>query len=146
MHARPPHDTLPPAPFPSQPEIKLGTIPGLGGTQRFSRALGKSRAMELVLTGETMSAHEARERGLVSRVVPAAELLDDAIKTAAKIAANSQPIVAMAKTCVNAAFETSLAEGLRLERALFYASFATQDQKIGMTAFAAKEKPEFKHE
>ncbi|EOD18936.1 enoyl-CoA hydratase [Emiliania huxleyi CCMP1516] len=129
-----------------QPEIKLGTIPGLGGTQRFTRAVGKSRAMELVLTGDQMSAEEARERGLVARVVPAADLLDDALKTAGKIAAQSQPIVAMAKTCVNVAFETSLAEGLRFERAIFYSTFATHDQKAGMAAFAAKEKPNFKNE
>ena len=129
-----------------QPEIKLGTIPGLGGTQRFTRAIGKSRAMELVLTGDMMSAEEAASRGLAARVVPHAELLDDALKTAAKIAAMSQPIVAMAKDCVNVAFESSLAEGLRYERALFYSSFATDDQKIGMKAFMAKEKPEFVNE
>ena len=129
-----------------QPEIKLGTIPGLGGTQRFARALGKSRAMELVLTGDFMSVEEAVTRGLVSRVVPAADLLDEALKTAAKIASYSQPVVGIAKVCVNAAFESSLAEGLRLERALFYSTFATEDQKIGMKAFVEKAKPEFKHE
>jgi len=128
-----------------QPEIKLGTIPGLGGTQRFARALGKSRAMELVLTGDFMTVEEALTRGLVSRIVPAAELLDDAIKTAAKIASYSQPVVGIAKACVNAAFESSLAEGLRLERSLFYSTFATDDQKIGMKAFVEKTKPEFKH-
>jgi enoyl-CoA hydratase/carnithine racemase len=121
-----------------QPEIKLGTIPGLGGTQRFTRALGKARAMELVLTGDTMPAQEAAARGLVSRVVPAKELMDDAFATADKIAAHSKPIVSLAKTCVNAAFETSLAEGLRLERHLFYSTFATADQKIGMKAFVEK--------
>ena len=105
-----------------QPEIKLGTIPGLGGTQRFTRALGKSRAMELVLTGDMMSAEEACSRGLVSRVVPHAELLDDALKTANKIASMSSPIVSIAKTCVNTAFEGSLTEGLRFERALFYST------------------------
>ena len=129
-----------------QPEIKLGTIPGLGGTQRFTRALGKSRAMELVLTGDLMSAEEACNRGLVARVVPADVLLDDALKTAAKIASMSAPIVSMAKDCVNASFESSLAEGLRLERALFYSTFATKDQKIGMSAFVAKEKPAFEDE
>ena len=129
-----------------QPEIKLGTIPGLGGTQRFTRALGKSRAMELVLTGDMMSADEACTRGLVSRVVPAASLLDDALATAAKIASMSQPIVGMAKDCVNASFESSLAEGLRLERSLFYSTFATKDQKIGMAAFVDKAKAEFKDE
>ena len=129
-----------------QPEIKLGTIPGLGGTQRFTRALGKARAMELVLTGDMITADEACARGLVSRVVPAGELLEDALATAAKIAAMSEPIVAMAKTCVNVSFETSLAEGLRTERALFYSSFATKDQKIGMKAFVEKAPPAFEHE
>lgn len=129
-----------------QPEIKLGTIPGLGGTQRFTRALGKARAMELCLTGGLIGAEEAVSRGLASRVVPAAELLDDALATAATIAAMSQPIVAIAKTCVNVAFESSLAEGLRLERALFYSTFATHDQKIGMKAFVEKADPAFKHE
>ena len=129
-----------------QPEIKLGTIPGLGGTQRFTRAIGKSRSMELTLTGDMMGAEEACNRGLVSRVVPAAELLDDALKTAAKIASMSQPIVAIAKTCVNVAFESSLAEGLRYERSVFYSTFATEDQKIGMKAFVEKAKAEFKHE
>lgn len=129
-----------------QPEIKLGTIPGLGGTQRFTRAIGKSRAMEMTLTGDMMSAEEACMRGLVARVVPADQLLDDALKQAGKIASMSQPIVAMAKTCINASFESSLAEGLKLERAIFYATFATKDQKIGMKAFMAKEKPEFVNE
>ena len=153
-----------------QPEIKLGTIPGLGGTQRFTRALGKARAMELCLTGGLIGAEEAVSRGLASRVVPAAELLDDALTTAATIAGMSQPIVAIAKTCVNVAFESSnpdsnpypkpkpnpkpnqvafessLAEGLRLERALFYSTFATQDQKLGMKAFVEKAEPAFKHE
>ena len=129
-----------------QPEITLGTIPGLGGTQRWTRALGKSRAMELVLTGEMITAQEALARGLVARVVPAAELLDDALKTAAKIASHSQPIAALAKTLVNAAFESSLAEGLRLERMLFYSTFSTKDQKIGMKAFIEKQKPEWTNE
>jgi len=129
-----------------QPEIKLGTIPGLGGTQRLTRAIGKARAMELTLTGDMMSADEAATRGLASRVVPAAELLDDALKTAAKIASMSKPITMMAKDCVNVAFESSLAEGLRYERALFYSSFATADQKIGMKAFMEKGAAEFKDE
>jgi enoyl-CoA hydratase len=195
-----------------QPEIKLGTIPGIGGTQRFTRALGKARAMELILTGDMMGAEEACTRGLVARVVPAGELIDDALKTAGKIADMSQPIVTIAKDCVvraralrssdaanrtshlplfsfcpfssplfpsslslfplprpssdpwprcddpmsaflsapsllqNASFESSLAEGLRLERALFYSTFATADQKIGMKAFIDKASPEFKHE
>jgi len=128
-----------------QPEIKLGTIPGLGGTQRFTRALGKARAMELVLTGDMIGAEEAVARGLASRMVPAANLMDEAVLTASKIASFSEPIVSMAKTCVNVAFESSLAEGLRFERALFYSSFGTQDQKIGMKAFVGKEQPTFTH-
>lgn len=128
-----------------QPEIKLGTIPGLGGTQRFTRAIGKSRAMELVLSGDHMSAEEAVSRGLASRVVPAASLVDEAVGLGAKIASNSKPIVALAKACVHAAFETSLAEGLRFERQTFYSTFATSDQKIGMAAFAAKETPDWEH-
>lgn len=126
-----------------QPEIKLGTIPGLGGTQRFTRAVGKSRAMEICLTGDMIDAQEALSRGLVSRVVPAASLLDEAIKSANKIAAQSKPITAMAKHLVNKSFETTLAEGLSLERQLFCATFATEDQKIGMAAFVNKEKPAF---
>lgn len=128
-----------------QPEIKLGTIPGLGGTQRFTRALGKARAMELVLTGEHIGAEEACARGLASRVVPADDLLDDALATAAKIAALSKPVVSLAKTCVHAAFESSLAEGLRLERHLFYSTFATEDQKAGMKAFVGKAQAEWLH-
>ena len=130
----------------AQPEIKLGTIPGLGGTQRFTRAIGKSRAMELVLTGDMMGSEEACNRGLVARVLPAADLLNEALNQAEKIAKMSQPIVAMAKTCVNASFESPLAEGLRLERALFYSSFATKDQKIGMMAFMEKTAPAFENE
>jgi enoyl-CoA hydratase/carnithine racemase len=129
-----------------QPEIKLGTIPGLGGTQRFARAIGKSRAMELVLTGDMMSAEEACSRGLAARVVPHDQLVDDAVATAAKISEMSQPVVAIAKTCVNVSFESSLAEGLKFERHLFYSTFATQDQKLGMHAFMEKAKPEFKDE
>lgn len=129
-----------------QPEIKLGTIPGLGGTQRFTRAIGKARAMELTLTGDMMSAEEACSRGLVARVLPAAELVEDAIKTASKIASYSQPVVAMAKQCVNVAFESSLTEGLKYERMAFYSTFALKDQKIGMKAFVEKAKPEFVHE
>ena len=135
----------PPLPRIRQPEIKLGTIPGLGGTQRFTRAIGKSRAMELCLTGDLIGAEEAAARGLVSRVVPADQLIDDVVATAAKIAGMSQPIVAMAKECVDVAFESSLAEGLRFERRLFYSSFATADQKIGMKAFVDKATPEWEH-
>ena len=126
-----------------QPEIKLGTIPGLGGTQRFTRAIGKARAMELVLTGDMMSAEEACGRGLVSRVVPKEKLMDEVLSTGEKIANYSQPVVGMAKACINVAFETSLAEGLRFERSVFYSTFATQDQKIGMGAFVSKSAPEF---
>ena len=129
-----------------QPEITLGTIPGLGGTQRWTRALGKSRAMELVLTGEMMTAQEAVTRGLVARTVAPEALLDESVATAAKIASHSQPIVSIAKTLVNASFESSLAEGLRLERMLFYSTFSTKDQKIGMKAFLDKQKPEWVHE
>jgi len=128
-----------------QPEITIGTIPGAGGTQRLTRFIGKSKAMDMVLTGRTMDAAEAERCGLVSRVVPAAELLDEAMKTAARIAELSQPVVAMAKESVNRAFETTLAEGIRFERRLFHSTFATEDQKEGMAAFAEKRKPAFKH-
>ncbi|KAF0852698.1 mitochondrial enoyl-CoA hydratase (crotonase) (possible AUH protein) [Andalucia godoyi] len=126
-----------------QPEIKLGTIPGIGGTQRLARAVGKSKAMELVLTGRFMDAAEAERSGLVSRIVPAKDLVEEAVKTAGTMAAFSQPIVSIAKECVNAAFETTLAEGLRLERRLFYSTFATNDQKEGMAAFSDKRDPKF---
>lgn len=128
-----------------QPEVTLGTIPGLGGTQRFARALGKARAMELVLTGDHMKAEEAVLRGLASRMVPAESLLDEAFVAANKIAALSKPIVALAKASVNASFEGSLAEGLRLERHLFYSTFGTHDQKVGMEAFLNKAKPAWTH-
>merc|ERR1712216_16411 len=124
-----------------QPEITLGTIPGVGGTQRLTRAIGIAKAMELILTGRFINAEEAEKAGLVSRVVPADGLVDDAIETASKIASFSQPIVKMAKQCVNAAFETTLTEGVRLERKVFHASFATDDQKEGMAAFVEKRKP-----
>jgi len=126
-----------------QPEINLGTIPGAGGTQRLTRAIGKSKAMEMVLTGRMMDAVEAERSNLVSRVVPAADLLDEAIKLADTIAEKSQPIVAMAKDAVNLAFESSLAEGIRTERRLFYATFATEDRKEGMQAFVEKRTPAF---
>ncbi len=126
-----------------QPEINLGTIPGAGGTQRLTRAIGKAKAMEMVLTGRMMDATEAERANLVARVVPAAELLDEAIKLADTIAEKSQPIVAMAKTAVNLAFETSLAEGVRAERRLFYTTFATEDRKEGMQAFVEKRTPAF---
>jgi enoyl-CoA hydratase len=128
-----------------QPEITIGTIPGAGGTQRLPRFVGKAKAMEMALTGRMMDAQEAERCGLVSRIVPAAELVDEAIKTAQKIAALSLPIVMMAKESVNRAFETPLAEGVRFERRLFHSTFGTEDQKEGMAAFAEKRKPSFKH-
>jgi enoyl-CoA hydratase len=128
-----------------QPEIKLGVIPGAGGTQRLTRAIGKSKAMELCLTGRMMGAEEAERAGLVARVVPAADLLAEAIKTAHTIAAMSLPAVLTAKDAINAAFETTLTEGVRFERRAFYALFSTQDQKEGMGAFVEKRRPEFKH-
>ncbi len=128
-----------------QPEIKLGTIPGAGGTQRLTRFVGKSKAMDLCLTGRMMDAAEAERCGLVSRVVPVDKLLDEALKAAADIAALSRPVVMMAKECVNRAFETTLAEGILFERRVFHSTFATEDQKEGMAAFAGKRKAEFKH-
>ncbi len=130
-----------------QPEINLGILPGAGGTQRLPRFVGKSKAMEMVLLGQAryMDAAEAERCGLVSRVVPLADLLNDAMKTAEKIADLSQPIVMMAKESVNRAFETTLAEGVRFERRLFHSAFSTQDQKEGMTAFVEKRKANFKH-
>jgi enoyl-CoA hydratase len=128
-----------------QPEINLGTIPGAGGTQRLTRAVGKSKAMEMVLTGRMMEAAEAERSGLVARIVPVADLVDEAVKLGETIADKSQPIVAMAKDMVNAAYETTLAEGLKLERRVFYATFATEDRREGMAAFAEKRSPSFVH-
>ena len=128
-----------------QPEIRLGIIPGGGGTQRLTRAIGKAKAMELTLTGRIMDAAEAERSGLVARIVPAAELVDEALKVAAMIAAYSAPAVYAAKESVNRAFETTLAEGLRFERRLFHALFATEDQKEGMRAFAEKRPATFKN-
>ena len=121
-----------------QPEITIGTIPGAGGTQRLTRAVGKAKAMEMCLTGRLMDAVEAERASLVSRVVPAAELVDEALKVAAKIAALSLPITMMVKESVNRAFETTLAEGVRFERRMFHATFATEDRKEGMAAFIEK--------
>jgi enoyl-CoA hydratase len=128
-----------------QPEINLGTIPGAGGTQRLTRAVGKAKAMDLCLTGRMMDAAEAERAGLVSRIVPAEKLMEEALKVAEKIASQSRPSVMMAKEAVNRAFETTLTEGIRFERRLFHSTFATSDQKEGMAAFAEKRKPNFKH-
>jgi len=126
-----------------QPEITLGVIPGMGGSQRLTRFVGKSKAMDMCLTGRMMDAAEAERSGLVSRVVPAAELVEEAVKAAAKIADFSLPSVMMAKEAVNRSYETTLAEGLRFERRLFHSLFALEDQKEGMAAFAEKRKPNF---
>ena len=128
-----------------QPEIRLGLIPGLGGTQRLVRAIGKAKAMDLILTGRPISADEAERWGLVSRVVPASELLETALDVAATIAAYSQPVVRTAKALVDAAFEVPLAEGLRREHELFYPAFATEDAAEGIAAFAEKRAPQFRH-
>jgi enoyl-CoA hydratase len=128
-----------------QPEITLGIIPGAGGTQRLARAVGKAKAMDMVLTGRQMDAAEAERAGLVSRVVPADKLLDEALKAAERIASLSLPSVLMAKESVNRAFETTLAEGIRFERRMFHATFALEDQKEGMAAFVEKRQPSFKH-
>ena len=128
-----------------QPEIKLGIIPGAGGTQRLPRAVGKAKAMDLVLTGRMMDAAEAERAGLVSRVLPADKLIDEALAAAERIAEFSLPSVMMAKEAVNRAYEAPLAEGILFERRLFHALFATEDQKEGMAAFVEKRKPKFRH-
>jgi enoyl-CoA hydratase len=130
-----------------QPEINLGIIPGAGGTQRLPRFVGKSKAMEMVLLGQArmMDAAEAERAGLVSRVVPLAQLMDEALKAADKICDLSLPVVMMAKESVNRAFETTLSEGVRFERRLFHSGFAVEDQKEGMAAFIEKRKPSFKN-
>lgn len=129
-----------------QPEIKLGIIPGAGGTQRLPRAVSKSKAMDMVLTGRMMDAVEAERAGLVSRIVPLEKLEEEAIAAATVIAGMSLPSVMAAKECVNRAYESTLAEGVQYERRNFHALFATHDQKEGMAAFLEKRKPEFKHE
>ncbi|MGB7205440.1 MAG: enoyl-CoA hydratase [Anderseniella sp.] len=126
-----------------QPEINLGVMPGAGGSQRLTRFVGKSKAMDMCLTGRMMDAEEAERSGLVSRIIPAAELVEEAIKVAGIIAAKSRPIAMMTKEAVNRSYETTLAEGVRFERRLFHSMFATNDQKEGMDAFANKRKPEF---
>jgi len=128
-----------------QPEITLGIIPGAGGTQRLTRFVGKAKAMDMVLTGRMMDAAEAERSGLVSRVVPAATLLDEALALAARIAEMSRPAVMIAKEAVNRAYETTLNEGVRFERRVFHSLFATEDQKEGMAAFVEKRKPRFKN-
>jgi enoyl-CoA hydratase len=128
-----------------QPEIRLGVIPGAGGTQRLTRIIGKAKAMELVLTGRMMGAEEAERSGLVARVVPLADLKTEAMKVAETIAGLSLPAVMIAKESVNRAYETTLAEGIRFERRVFQSLFGTGDQKEGMNAFVSKRQPSFKH-
>lgn len=128
-----------------QPEVTVGALPGAGGTQRLTRFVGKSKAMEMCLTGRMMDAEEAERTGLVSRIVPAGELRGEAIAVAKKIASFSRPIVMMTKESVNRAYETTLTEGMRFERRLFHSVFATEDQKEGMSAFIDKRKPNFKN-
>ncbi|MBI5781409.1 MAG: enoyl-CoA hydratase [Rhodocyclales bacterium] len=128
-----------------QPEVKLGILPGAGGTQRLPRAVGKAKAMEMCLTGRFMDAEEAERSGLVARVVPAERLLEDALETAKTIASYSLPVVMMIKECVNRAYEAPLNEGLLFERRAFHSSFALEDQKEGMAAFLEKRAPQFKH-
>ena len=128
-----------------QPEINLGVLPGMGGSQRLTRAVGKSKAMDMILTGRFMAAEEAERAGLVSRVVPAADVVDEALKAAAVIASKSKPVAMVAKEAVNTAFETGLAQGVLFERRVFHSLFATEDQKEGMAAFAEKRQPDFTH-
>lgn len=128
-----------------QPEVKLGILPGAGGTQRLVRAIGKAKAMELCLTGRMMDAVEAERAGLVSRIVPAENLLEEALKTAQSIVAKSLPITMQIKDCINSSFETTLTEGMKFERRNFHASFATEDQKEGMAAFIEKRPAHFKN-
>jgi enoyl-CoA hydratase len=128
-----------------QPEVKLGVIPGMGGSQRLTRAVGKAKAMEMCLTGRTIDAVEAERAGLVSRIVPADQLLDEAWSVAGAIAGMSKPVTAMVKEVVNKAFETTLAEGVAFERRVFHSAFALDDQSEGMSAFVDKRAPDFRH-
>ena len=129
----------------SQPEVALGVLPGAGGTQRLTRAVGKAKAMEMCLTGRRMDAREAEAAGLVSRVVPIEKLLEDALATAEKVASFSLPVVMMIKECVNQSFESTLNEGMLFERRMFHSSFALEDQKEGMAAFLEKRAAVFSH-
>lgn len=129
-----------------QPEITIGTIPGAGGTQRLARFIGKAKAMDMILTGRMMDAQEAERSGLVSRLLPSAELVEGTLKVAEQIARLSSPIAMMAKEAVDRAFETTLSEGIRFERRLFHSTFATRDQKEGMSAFSEKRKPQFNND
>lgn len=128
-----------------QPEINLGVLPGMGGSQRLTHAVGKAKAMDLILTGRFVGAEEAERAGLVSRVVPAADVVEEALKAAEVIASKSKPVAMLAKEAVNAAFETGLAQGVLFERRIFHSLFATEDQKEGMAAFTEKRQPDFKH-
>ncbi|MFK3798951.1 MULTISPECIES: enoyl-CoA hydratase [unclassified Pseudomonas] len=128
-----------------QPEINLGVLPGMGGTQRLTRAVGKAKAMDMCLTGRMIDAVEAERSGLVARIVPQEQLLEEALKVAQGIAAKSLPVAMMVKESVNRAFEVSLSEGIRFERRVFHAAFASDDQKEGMAAFIEKREPSFKH-
>jgi enoyl-CoA hydratase len=128
-----------------QPEINLGVLPGMGGSQRLTRAVGKAKAMDLILTGRFIGAEEADRCGLVSRVVPAEDVVEEAVKAAEVIASKSKPVAMVAKEAVNAAFETGLAQGVLFERRLFHSLFATEDQKEGMAAFTEKREPGFRH-
>ena len=128
-----------------QPEIRLGTLPGAGGTQRLPRAVGKAKAMDLCLTARMMDAAEAEKAGLVARIIPADQLLDETLKAAATIASYSLPVAMMIKESINRAFESSLNEGLLFERRVFHSAFALEDQKEGMNAFVEKRKPTFKN-